>query len=211
MNQNEGRSADTVRLTAGQAVIHFLAAQFSERDGQRRRVIPAMFGIFGHGNVCGVGQALQQDPDLMPYYQPKNEQAMVHTAIGFAKANRCLSTLACSASIGPGATNMITGAATATVNRVPVLLLPSDTFATRLQGPPMQSLDHPSVADLTVNDCFRPVSRYFDRITRPEQLLDSLPKAMAVLLDPEQTGAVTVSLHQDVQGEAFDYPGGLLQ
>lgn len=165
-----------------------------------------MFGIFGHGNVCGVGQALEQESALMPYFQPKNEQAMVHTAIGFAKANHRLSTLACSASIGPGATNMVTGAATATVNRVPVLLLPSDTFAARLQGPPMQSLDDPAVGDLTVNDCFRPVSRYFDRISRPEQLLASLPQAIRTLLDPEHTGAVTLSLHQDVQAEAYDYP-----
>ncbi|HZV74398.1 MAG TPA: thiamine pyrophosphate-binding protein, partial [Conexibacter sp.] len=141
---------ETVRLTAGQALVRYLAAQHSERDGVRRRVIPAMFGIFGHGNVCGVGQALEQEPELMPYLQPKNEQAMVHTAIGYAKANERLATLACSASIGPGATNMVTGAATATVNRIPVLLLPSDTFATRLQGPPMQSLDDPFNPEVTV-------------------------------------------------------------
>lgn len=195
-----------VRLTASQALVRYLAAQHSERDGVRRRVIPAMFGIFGHGNVCGVGQALEQDPDLMPFFQPKNEQAMVHIAIGYAKANDRLSTFACSASIGPGATNMVTGAATATVNRVPVLLLPSDTFATRLQGPPMQSLDDPAVADLTVSDCFRPVSRFFDRIARPEQMLSSLPQAVRTLLDPEHTGAVTIALHQDVQAEAYDYP-----
>ena len=199
-------SSTTIRLTAGQALVRYLAAQHSERDGVRRRVIPGMFGIFGHGNVCGVGQALEQEQALMPYYQPKNEQSMVHTAIGFAKANERLATLACSASIGPGATNMVTGAATATVNRVPVLLLPSDTFATRLQGPPMQSLDHPFDPELTVNDCFRPISRFFDRITRPEQLLDSLPQAINVLLDPEHTGAVTISLHQDVQAEAYDFP-----
>lgn len=197
---------DYVRVTAGQALVRFLAAQYSERDGARRRVIPATFGIFGHGNVCGVGQGLEQESGLMPFYQPKNEQAMVHTAIGFAKANRRLSTLACTASIGPGATNMVTGAATATVNRVPVLLLPSDTFASRLQGPPMQSLDNPFAADLTVNDCFRPVSTFFDRISRPEQLLASLPQAIRTLLDPEHTGAVTIALHQDVQGEAYDYP-----
>jgi 3D-(3,5/4)-trihydroxycyclohexane-1,2-dione acylhydrolase (decyclizing) len=198
--------SSTIRLTAGQALVRFLARQYSERDGVRRRVIPAMFGIFGHGNVCGVGQALEQESDVMPFYQPKNEQAMVHTAIGYAKANDRLATFACSASIGPGSTNMVSGAATATVNRVPVLLLPSDTFASRLQGPPMQSLDDPSVADLTVNDCFRPVSRFFDRISRPEQLLASLPQAVRVLLDPEHTGAVTIALHQDVQGEAYDYP-----
>lgn len=200
-----------VRLTAGQALVRYLAAQYSERDGVRRRVIPAMFGIFGHGNVCGVGQALEQDRKLMPFYQPKNEQAMVHTAIGYAKANDRLATFACSASIGPGATNMVTGAATATVNRVPVLLLPSDTFATRLQGPPMQSLDDPASADLTVSDCFRPVSRFFDRISRPEQLLVSLPQAVRTLLDPEHTGAVTVALHQDVQAEAYDYPASFFE
>ncbi|MGA8355422.1 MAG: 3D-(3,5/4)-trihydroxycyclohexane-1,2-dione acylhydrolase (decyclizing) [Solirubrobacteraceae bacterium] len=197
---------DRVRLTAGQATIRYLAAQWSERDGVRRRVIPAMCGIFGHGNVCGIGQALEQDDGAMPYYQAKNEQAMVHMAIGFAKVNDRLSTLACSASIGPGATNMVTGAATATVNRVPVLLLPSDTFANRLQGPPMQALDDPAIGDLTVNDCFRPVSRFFDRVSRPEQLLTTLPEAIRTLLDPERTGAVTVSLHQDVQAEAYNFP-----
>lgn len=196
----------TVRLTVGQAIVRYLQVQWSERDGVRRPVIPAMFGIFGHGNVCGLGQALEEDNGGLPYYQPKNEQAMVHTAIGFAKLNDRLATLACTASIGPGATNMITGAATATVNRIPVLLFPSDTFATRLQGPPMQALDNPMVGDLTVNDCFRPVSRFFDRITRPEQILSSLPEAMRTLLDPEQTGAVTVCLHQDVQAEAYDFP-----
>src|SRR5918992_3706044 len=194
------------RLPAGQALVRFLASQFSERDGRRLRLVPAMFAIFGHGNVCGLGQALEQERDLMPYHQPKNEQAMVHTAIGFAKANDRLATMACSASIGPGSTNMLTGAATATVNRVPVLLLPSDTFATRLQGPPMQALDDPARGDLSVNDAFRPLSVFFDRIARPEQLLTALPAAMAALLDPEQTGAVTLSLHQDVQGEAYDFP-----
>jgi 3D-(3,5/4)-trihydroxycyclohexane-1,2-dione acylhydrolase (decyclizing) len=203
--------SDRVRLTVGQALVRYLAAQYSERDGVRRRVIPAMFGIFGHGNVCGVGQALEQESQLMPYYQPKNEQAMVHTAIGYAKANQRLATLACTASIGPGATNMVTGAATATVNRVPVLLLPSDTFATRLQGPPMQSLDDPFDPEQTVNDCFRPVSRFFDRISRPEQLLSSLPQAMRTLLDPEHTGAVTIALHQDVQAEAYDYPASFFE
>lgn len=144
----------TVRLTCGQAVIKYLAAQWSEFDGERRRVIPAAFGIFGHGNVCGLGQALDEMSDVMPYFQPKNEQSMVHTAIGYAKATNRMATLACSASIGPGATNMLTGAATATVNRVPVLLLPADTFASRLQGPPMQALDHPYVGDMSVNDAF---------------------------------------------------------
>ncbi|HET8815162.1 MAG TPA: 3D-(3,5/4)-trihydroxycyclohexane-1,2-dione acylhydrolase (decyclizing) [Solirubrobacterales bacterium] len=210
---NSDRQADRprLRLSAGQALVRYLAAQQSERDGVRRRVIPAMFGIFGHGNVCGVGQALEQERALMPYHQPKNEQAMVHTAIGFAKANERLSTLACSASIGPGATNMLTGAATATVNRIPVLLLPSDTFATRLQGPPMQSLDLPYDPELTVNDCFRPVSRFFDRIDRPEQLLASLPQAIRTLLDPERAGAVTISLPQDVQAEDWEFPADFFE
>jgi 3D-(3,5/4)-trihydroxycyclohexane-1,2-dione acylhydrolase (decyclizing) len=201
------RSA-TVRLTAAQALVRFLQVQWSERDGERRRLVPAMFGIFGHGNVCGLGPALEEERGRgLRFYQPKNEQAMVHTAIGYAKANRLLSTLACTASIGPGATNMITGAAAATVNRVPVLLVPSDTFANRRQGPVMQALEHATQADLTVNDCFRPVSRFFDRVTRPEQLLTALPEAMRALADPAEAGAVTLSLHQDVQGESSPFPG----
>lgn len=199
-------SEGTVRLTVGQAVVRFLASQHSERDGVRRRLVPAMFGIFGHGNVCGLGQALDEPGHDLRFLQPKNEQAMVHAAIGYAKTQNRLATLACTASIGPGATNMITGAAAATVNRIPVLLFPADTFATRLQGPPMQALDTPGAGDLTVNDAFRPVSRFFDRVTRPEQLLSVLPAAIRVLLDPEQAGAVTVSLHQDVQAEAYDFP-----
>jgi 3D-(3,5/4)-trihydroxycyclohexane-1,2-dione acylhydrolase (decyclizing) len=202
-------ASGTVRLTAAQAVVRFLQAQWSERDGERRRAIPAIFGIFGHGNVCGVGQALQEHGEGLPYHQPKNEQAMVHAALGYAKATRRLATLACSASIGPGSTNMVTGAATATTNRLPVLLLPSDTFANRRQGPVLQQLEHPVSADLSVNDCLRPVSRFFDRIARPEQLLTALPEAMRVLLDPADTGAVTISLHQDVQGEAHDFPAEL--
>lgn len=193
-------------MTGGQAVIRYLAAQYSERDGVRRRVIGGVFGIPGHGNVCGIVQALEEDQGAMPYFQAKNEQAMVHAAFGYARANDRLATLACSASIGPGSTNMVTGAATATVDRVPVLLLPSDTFATRLQGVPMQSLDNPFDGEQTVNDCLRPVSRYFDRVTRPEQLLDALRRGVQVLLDPEHTGAVTICLHQDVQGEAYDFP-----
>jgi 3D-(3,5/4)-trihydroxycyclohexane-1,2-dione acylhydrolase (decyclizing) len=199
-------SEPTIRLTAAQATVRFLAAQYSERDGLRRRAIPAVFGIFGHGNVGAFSEALEESAAELPYHQPKNEQSMVHSAIGFAKANERLATLACTSSIGPGATNMVTGAATATVNRIPVLLLPSDTFANRRQGPVLQQLEHPSEGDLSVSDCFRPVSRFFDRITRPEQLLTALPEAMRVLLDPAETGAVTVSLHQDVQGEAFDFP-----
>jgi 3D-(3,5/4)-trihydroxycyclohexane-1,2-dione acylhydrolase (decyclizing) len=196
----------TVRLTVGQAIVRYLSAQFSERDGQRRRLVPAMLGIFGHGNVCGLGEALDEESELLPYLQGKNEQGMVHTAIGYAKSQHNLATLACTASIGPGATNMLTGAATATVNRIPVLLFPSDTFANRLQGPPMQALEIPLGGDVTVNDCFRPVSRLFDRITRPEQLLTAMPRAMRALLAPEAAGAVTISLHQDVQAEAYDFP-----
>jgi 3D-(3,5/4)-trihydroxycyclohexane-1,2-dione acylhydrolase (decyclizing) len=202
----------TVRLTAAQAVVRHLAAQWSERDGERRRVIPGIFGIFGHGNVCGLGPALEEDAGHeLPFHQPKNEQAMVHAAIGYARASNLLSTLACTASIGPGSTNMLTGAASATVNRVPVLLLASDTFANRRQGPVMQALEHPREADLTVNDAFRPLSAFFDRITRPEQLVAALPEAIRVLLDPAETGAVTLSLHQDVQAEAYDFPTQLFE
>jgi 3D-(3,5/4)-trihydroxycyclohexane-1,2-dione acylhydrolase (decyclizing) len=196
----------TVRLTTAQALVRWMQAQYSERDGVVRRAVPAIFGIYGHGNVLGVGQAIQQEGADLPFYQPKNEQAMVHTALGYAKASRRLATLACTASIGPGSTNMLTGAATATTNRLPVLLLASDTFANRRPGPVLQQLEHPTDADVTVNDAFRPLSRFFDRIARPEQLLTALPQAMRVLLSPAETGAVTLSLHQDVQGEAFDWP-----
>jgi len=197
---------NTVQLTVAQAIVKYLQVQYSERDGNRRRLIPAVFGIFGHGNVAGLGQALFEYGDELPYYQPCNEQAMVHTACGFAKSTCRLATLACSSSIGPGSTNMITGAATATINRLPVLLLPSDYYATRHQGPVLQQLEHPISADVSVNDCFRPVSRFFDRILRPEQLLTALPEAMRVLVDPVETGAVTVALPQDVQPAAYDFP-----
>ena len=196
----------TERLTMGQALVKFLAAQYSEFDGERRRLIPAIFGIFGHGNVCGLGQALEQGGVDLPYHQTRNEQSMVHTAAGFARATLRTQTLACTSSIGPGATNMVTGAATATINRMPVLLLASDYYATRHQGPVLQQLEHPLAADVSVNDCFRPVSRFFDRINRPEQLLTALPQAMRVLTDPAETGAVTLSLPQDVQAHAWDYP-----
>lgn len=199
-------SEPTVRLTTGQALVRWLAAQWSERDGERRRAIPALFGIFGHGNVLGLGQALAQEGAELPLYQPKNEQAMVHTALGYAKAARRLQTLACTSSIGPGATNLLTGAATATVNRLPVLLLPADTFASRRSGVVLQQLEHPAAGDVSCNDAFRPLSRYFDRVARPEQLLTALPEALRVLLDPAETGAVTVALHQDVLGEAADFP-----
>ena len=196
----------TERLTVGQALVKYLTAQYSEFDGERRRLIPGIFGIFGHGNVCGLGQALEQGGADLPYHQTRNEQSMVHTAAGFARATLRTQTLACTSSIGPGATNMVTGAATATINRMPVLLLASDYYATRHQGPVLQQLEHPSAADVSVNDCFRPVSRFFDRITRPEQLLTALPQAMRVLTDPAETGAVTLSLPQDVQAHAWDYP-----
>lgn len=200
----------TVRLTVAQAVVKFLGAQWTERDGDRRRAIEAMFGIFGHGNVLGIGQAIDQESDFR-LYQSKNEQSMVHTALGVAKATRRMSTLACTASIGPGSTNMVTGAATATINRLPVLLLPSDTFANRRPGHTLQQLEHPIEADVSVNDAFRSVSRYFDRLTRPEQAITALPEAMRVLFDPAETGAVTLSLHQDVQGESFDFPTSLFR
>lgn len=196
----------TIRLTAAQALVRFLQVQYSERDGETRRLIPGMFGIFGHGNVCGVGQALEECGDQLPYYQSRNEQSMVHLASGFAKASRRLAALACCSSIGPGSTNMITGAATATVNRLPVLLIPSDYFASRRQGPVLQELEHPISADVSVNDCFRPVSRFFDRISRPEQVLTALPQAMRTLTDPVETGSVTLAFPQDVQSEAHDYP-----
>ena len=196
--------SDAIKLTTAQALVRWLQAQHSERDGVVQRAVPAIFGIFGHGNVLGLGQAIRQEGAELPLHQPKNEQAMVHAALGYAKASRRLQTLACTASIGPGATNLLTGAATATVNRLPVLLLPGDTFANRRQGPVLQQLEHPIDADVSVNDAFRPLSRFFDRIARPEQLLTALPQAMRVLLDPAETGAVTVALHQDVQGEAFD-------
>ena len=196
----------TTRLTAAQAIVKYLQVQYSERDGIRQRLVPAMFGIFGHGNVTGIGQALEEYGSELPYYQPCNEQSMVHTAAGFARAKRRLATLACTTSIGPGATNMITGAAAATINRLPVFLFPSDIYANRKQGPVLQQLEHPSAGDVSVNDCFRPVSRFFDRITRPEQILTALPEAMRVLTDPAETGAVTLCLCQDVQPEAFDFP-----
>ncbi|MDA0159790.1 thiamine pyrophosphate-binding protein [Solirubrobacter ginsenosidimutans] len=195
-----------VRLTTGQALVRWLSAQYSSRDGVRRRAVPAVWGIFGHGNVLGLGQALAQEGEDLPLYAPKHEQSMVHSALGFAKAARRLQLHACTASIGPGATNLLTGAATATVNRLPVLLLPADTFASRRSGVVLQELEDPAGGDLTVNDAFRPLSRHFDRVARPEQLLTALPRALRVLLDPAETGAVTVALHQDVLGEAFAWP-----
>jgi 3D-(3,5/4)-trihydroxycyclohexane-1,2-dione acylhydrolase (decyclizing) len=200
-----------VRLTTTQAIVRYLQAQHSERDGEARRLIPAIFGIFGHGNVAGFGQALEEHGAGLPYLQGRNEQAMVHAAAGFAKATRRRQTLACTSSIGPGSTNMLTGAAGATINRLPVLLFPSDTYATRRQGPVLQQLESPVAGDLTVNDCFRPVSRYFDRIARPEQLLTALPEAMRVLTSPVETGTVTISLPQDVQSHAYDFPDAFFE
>ncbi|HEX8797256.1 MAG TPA: thiamine pyrophosphate-binding protein, partial [Terriglobales bacterium] len=193
------------RLTMAQAIVAYLRNQFSGRDGRESRFIEGCFGIFGHGNVAGIGQALEQDPQLK-YYLCRNEQAMVHTAAAFSKASFRLRTLACTTSIGPGATNMVTGAAMATVNRLPVLLLPGDIFARRNVAPVLQQLESPNSQDVSVNDCFKPVSRYWDRIQRPEQLLTALPEAMRVLTSPAETGAVTLSLPQDVQTEAFDFP-----
>lgn len=198
----------TIRLTVGQAIVRFMAAQYVERDGHQQRFIAGVWGIFGHGNVAGFGQALEElgDEYDMPYYRPQNEQAQVHAAAAFAKHNNRLRAFACTSSIGPGATNMITGAATATVNRLPVLLLPSDYFANRLVDPVLQQVEHPVEHDVSASDAFRPVSRYFDRISRPEQLISSLPEAFRVLTDPADTGAVTVSLPEDVQAEVFDWP-----
>ncbi len=225
-----GPRTDSVRLTVAQALVRFLANQWSERDGKQRRLVAGCFGIFGHGNVAGVGQALLEAAlsqaalsqaalseaalsedgatgaaDL-PYYLARNEQAMVHSAVGFARMANRLQTLACTTSIGPGATNMVTGAALATINRIPVLLLPGDIFATRVANPVLQELEDPRSYDVSVNDAFRPVSRYWDRINRPEQLPAALLAAMRVLTDPVETGAVTLALPQDVQAEAYDWP-----
>ncbi|WP_326718780.1 3D-(3,5/4)-trihydroxycyclohexane-1,2-dione acylhydrolase (decyclizing) [Streptomyces sp. NBC_00243] len=202
---NDRTPEGTVRLTVAQAVVTYLSRQYSVADGRRRRLVPAALGIFGHGNVAGLGQALDQLSDQLPFVQGRNEQALVHIATAYAKATKRHSTLAVTASIGPGALNMVTGAGLATVNRLPVLLLPGDTYATRHQGPVLQQLQHPIEADTSVNDAFRPVSRFFDRITRPEQLLTALPSAMRALTDVD-TGAVVLSLPQDIQSHAYDYP-----
>ncbi|HEX7351403.1 3D-(3,5/4)-trihydroxycyclohexane-1,2-dione acylhydrolase (decyclizing) [Brachybacterium sp.] len=207
------RPVGTVRLTVAQALVRFLTVQYAERDGLRERFIPGTFGIFGHGNVAGLGQALlqnAQDPAdgeaAMPFHMARNEQNMVHTAVAYARTKNRLQTFACTASIGPGSTNMLTGAALATIDRIPVLILPSDIFATRTVDPVLQQLEDETGGDVSVNDAFRPVSRYFDRISRPEQLIPAALQAMRVLTDPAETGAVTLSLPQDVQAEAFDWP-----
>ncbi|WP_435799333.1 3D-(3,5/4)-trihydroxycyclohexane-1,2-dione acylhydrolase (decyclizing) [Streptomyces parvus] len=205
--------APTRRLTTAQALVAFLARQYTERDGRRQRLISATWGIFGHGNVAGIGQALVEaghggngTAHRMPYLQGRNEQAMVHAAVGYARQSGRLSAQAVTTSIGPGATNLVTGAALATINRLPVLLLPGDTFATRPADPVLQQLEVPYAGDVSVNDCLRPVSRYFDRITRPEALIPAALQAMRVLADPAGTGAVTLALPQDVQAEAYDWP-----
>ena len=197
---------ETLRLTMGQALIKFLQMQYTEYDGEIQRFIPAIWGIFGHGNVSGLSQALWEHGAELPYYQPTNEQSMVHAASGFARTRLRAQTFACTTSIGPGATNMVTGAATAHINRLPVLLLPSDYYATRFQGQVLQDIEHPVSLDMSVTDCFRVVSQFFDRITRPEQILYAAPEAMRVMADPVDAGPATIALPQDIQSVAFDCP-----
>ena len=204
-------TAPRVRLTMAQAVVRFLSQQRSARDGREQLFFGGVFGIFGHGNVAGIGEALREQRASMRYYLARNEQAMVHTAAAYAKMHNRLRTLACTSSIGPGATNMITGAAGATINRVPVLLLPGDIFAGRGPAPVLQQLESSGSQDVSVNDCFKPVSRYWDRINRAEQLITALPEAMRVLTSPAETGAVTLALPQDVQAEAWDYPAAMFE
>ncbi len=201
------RAGGTVRLTTSQALLRYLTAQHSVRDGERRRLIPGLYGIFGHGNSGGIGQALGAlPPGELFFLEGRHEQSMVHAAAAFAKASRRTATLACTSSIGPGALNMLVGAAGAHLNRLPVLLLPADTFASRQQGPILQGLEYPLGTDVSVNDCYRPVSRFFDRITRPEQLLTALPAAMRVLTSPDEAGPAVIALPQDTQAEAYDFP-----
>jgi 3D-(3,5/4)-trihydroxycyclohexane-1,2-dione acylhydrolase (decyclizing) len=200
-----------MRLTAAQALVRFLAAQVVERDGEQRRFFGGCFGIFGHGNVAGIGQALYERPDLLRFIPARNEQSMVHAAVGYARQLNRLGAFVCTSSIGPGATNMVTGAALATVNRLPVLLVPGDVFASRLPDPVLQQLEVPARGDVSVNDCFIPVSRYFDRIERPEQVISAALAAMRTLTSPADTGAVTLAFPQDVQAEAFDVPDEFLE
>lgn len=205
----------TRKMTVGQALVEFLANQWTVDGDVRERTIPGIFGIFGHGNVAGVGQAIKQlhveQPGLLPYHQARNEQAMVHEAVGFARMHRRRATYASTASVGPGAANMLTAAALATTNRLPALLLPSDTFATRTTDPVLQQIELPHDTSLQVTDAFRPLSRYFDRVERPEQLFSIALAAMRVLTDPAETGAVTIALPEDVQAEEFDVPVAFLQ
>jgi 3D-(3,5/4)-trihydroxycyclohexane-1,2-dione acylhydrolase (decyclizing) len=200
-----------VRLTAAQALVRFLAQQYAERDGLEHKFFGGCIGIFGHGNVAGIGQALYERPDLLPYHKARSEQGMVHTAAGYARQKNRLGAFACTTSIGPGATNMVTGAALATVNRLPVLLLPGDVFASRRPDPVLQQLETPWAGDASVNDAFRPVSKYFDRIWRPEQVVSAALQAMRVLVNQAETGAVTLAFPQDVQAEAFEVPDGFLR
>ena len=197
-----------MKLTMAQAIIRYLNNQYVERDGKENKFIAGVWGIFGHGNVAGIGEALEQNKNLK-HFLPRNEQAMVHTAVAYAKQNKRMKIFACTSSIGPGATNMVTAAAGATINRLPVLLLPGDIFSRRNVGPVLQQLEHTNSPDISVNDCFKPVSVFWDRINRPEQIISSLPEALRVLTDPIATGAVTLSLPQDVQAEAYDYPDHL--
>src|SRR5690349_6907398 len=208
----------TTRLTVAQAIVRFLEKQYVERDGVETPFFAGCWGIFGHGNVAGVGQALLEREHeenrgaadhVLRYHQARNEQAMVHASVGYARHRDRMSAFACTASVGPGSTNMVTGAALATINRIPVLLLPGDVFATRVSNPVLQELEDPTSLDVSVNDCFKPVSRFWDRVNRPEQLPLSLLAAMRVLTDPAETGAVTLSLPQDVQAEAWDFEDDL--
>ena len=201
----------TRKLTMGQAIVQYLTQQYVERDRKETAFFAGMFGIFGHGNVAGIGQALHQYSDSFRFFQTRNEQSMVHTAAAYAKMSNRLSTIACTTSIGPGATNMLTGAAGATINRLPVLLLPGDIFSTRLVTPVLQQLESPNSQDISVNDCFKPISRYWDRINRPEQIITALPEAMRVLTSQVDTGTVTLALPQDVQAEAYPYPEQLFE
>jgi len=199
------------RLTVAQALVRFLAVQETERDGARERLIAGCYGIFGHGNVAGLGQALHQYRESLPFFPARNEQGMVHIAAGYARQRNRLGTFACTTSVGPGATNMVTGAALATINRLPVLLLPGDTFATRTPHPVLQMLEVPWDSTVSVNDCFRPVSRYYERVERPEQVIPAALEAMRVLTDPAETGAVTLAMPEDVQAEAFEVPDEFLE
>ena len=196
----------TIRLTAAQAMVRFLSAQQVESDGRKQRLFEGVFAIFGHGNVAGMGEALYAARDALPTYRAHNEQAMAHAAIAFAKSSRRKRMMACTSSIGPGATNMVTAAAVAHVNRLPVLLIPGDIFANRRPDPVLQQVEDFSDGTVSANDCFRPVSRYFDRIIRPEQIVPALTRAIAVLTDPAECGPVTLAFCQDVQTEAYDYP-----
>ncbi|OJV26564.1 MAG: 3D-(3,5/4)-trihydroxycyclohexane-1,2-dione acylhydrolase (decyclizing) [Actinobacteria bacterium 69-20] len=209
-----GQAGSTRRMTVAQALATFLGHQWTVDGDHRERTVAGIVGIFGHGNVAGLGQAIAQlnndQPDLLPYYQARNEQAAVHEAVGYARMHRRRGTLAATSSVGPGATNMLTGAALATANRLPALLLPSDTFATRVAEPVLQQIELSHDAGITVNDAFRPLSRFFDRIVRPEQLFSAALGAMRVLTDPAETGAVTIALPEDVQAEALDVPAEFL-